>query len=126
MTAESRLEKKLVLVALVATRLVKVALVGIDTAAPDRSRGPLMVVVPFRVVGPEAVSEPLTVVVARLVVPVAVRLPVVMEPEFTVAKSAVPVAVILVPVALPKSKLVMAPVTADRKLVRKLPLLTMF
>jgi hypothetical protein len=44
----------------------------------------------------------------------------------TVAKLAVPVAVMLVPVALPKSKLVMEARAAERKLVRKLPEFTMF
>ena len=42
------------------------------------------------------------------------------------AREAVPVAVMLVPVAFPKSRLVMEARAADRKLVRKLPELTMF
>jgi ubiquinone biosynthesis protein Coq4 len=43
----------------------------------------------------------------------------------TVARLAVPVAVMLVPVAFPKRRLVMEARAADRKLVRKLPELTM-
>lgn len=46
--------------------------------------------------------------------------------ETTFARFAVPVAVILVPVALSNNKFEIYPVTTDKKLVKKLPEFTIF
>ena len=115
-------------VALPHTMLVKVALEGIVTEAFERSTTPLKVVVPFNVVfvavsGPEIVVVPaaklvnvafVPVISCTVVEPLSVFGPEVVNPPFivVVARFVVPVAirllvVILVPVALSKTRLEM-------------------
>lgn len=71
------------------------------------------------------VRLPLTVRSVMVAV-LATRLVVLVVVATMLARLAVPVAVMSVPVADPKSKLVMEARTEEKKLVRKLPELTMF